>query len=440
MWRTPPAVGASRLVTFPVTFPHFLIPPGTAKSELGRRLSTLTNGSYFERLLTRFSVPEELFGPLSLKALEQDRFERKTDGYLPAASIAFLDEIFKANSSILNSLLSILNERLYDNGNARVKVPLLCLVGASNELPESEELDALYDRFLLRAPVLQVSQAGLEDLLRLACGTPDVSTPTATTADEMQSLFNVSALSAVRDEARAVILPNDVVSLLVDLRSWLQESCEPPIYVSDRRLVKAVAMLRVAAHCSGRTAVSTMDCLLLEHVMMQRPEQAPSIRDWLLKRCASEDSSATCRFIFRGLFGRLVRAKTAADRTLLLEEARKLRATVELELSSLASSPSSPAIRASLWLGGKAAERASQTLYPQLAKTRKGLEEVLKDVVIGEVSLEMGARPEHMAVLLPEQWKHFVRVGDDASVRPHGVVTDPATAAGLKRVTPSSSP
>ena len=120
--------------------------PPEGESEIGKR-SAFTKGQYFERLLTRFSVPEELFGPLSMVGLEKDMYVRKIDGYLPTAQVAFVDEIFKANSAILNSLLTILNERLFDNGSERIEVPLLCLVGASNELPESEELDALYDRF-----------------------------------------------------------------------------------------------------------------------------------------------------------------------------------------------------------------------------------------------------------------------------------------------------
>ncbi|PNW72795.1 hypothetical protein CHLRE_15g644051v5 [Chlamydomonas reinhardtii] len=137
---------------------HLLLlgPPGTAKSELSRRLSSLCGGTYFERLLTRFSVPEELFGPLSMKGLENDLYVRQTDGYLPTSEVAFVDEIFKANSAILNALLTLLNERLFDNGNQRLEAPLLCLVGASNEMPESEELDALYDRFLIRRTVSQV--------------------------------------------------------------------------------------------------------------------------------------------------------------------------------------------------------------------------------------------------------------------------------------------
>lgn len=108
---------------------HLLLlgPPGTAKSALGRRLSALMSGVYFERLLTRFSVPEELFGPLSMRALEQDQYVRQVQGFLPAADVAFLDEVFKGNSAILNTLLTIVNEGLFDNGSQRIKVsPVQC--------------------------------------------------------------------------------------------------------------------------------------------------------------------------------------------------------------------------------------------------------------------------------------------------------------------------
>jgi hypothetical protein len=109
-------------------------PPGTAKSALARRLHEAFAGTrYFERLLTRFSTPEELFGPLSLKALEEDRYERHVDGFLPTAGIAFLDEVFKANSAILNALLTLLNERKFDNGAGREDCPLISVIGATND-------------------------------------------------------------------------------------------------------------------------------------------------------------------------------------------------------------------------------------------------------------------------------------------------------------------
>ena len=130
-------------------------PPGTGKSLIARRmaqaLGDTQNGGYFEYLLTKFSTPDEIFGPLSISELKADRFRRNTTGYLPSVELAFLDEVFKASSSILNALLTILNERIYHNGADAQRVSLRALIAASNELPTGqEELAALYDRFLMR--------------------------------------------------------------------------------------------------------------------------------------------------------------------------------------------------------------------------------------------------------------------------------------------------
>src|SRR5512134_2634268 len=143
-------------------------PPGTAKSELARRLHlAFEDARYFERLLTRFSVPEELFGPLSISALEQDRYERMTAGFLPQATIAFIDEVFKANSAILNALLTLLNEREFDNGAGRERCPLVSAIGATNEVPADAVAEAFFDRFLMRLPVGPVSAPGFLTLLAL---------------------------------------------------------------------------------------------------------------------------------------------------------------------------------------------------------------------------------------------------------------------------------
>src|SRR5713226_6279986 len=140
---------------------HLLIigPPGTAKSMLADEICRRIEGaSYFQWLLTRFTTPEEVFGAVSLRALEQDDYRRVTARKLPEAHIAFLDEIFKANSSILNAILTLINERLFHNGKEVGAVPLLTLFGASNELPEDDELMALYDRFLLRFVVNYIAE------------------------------------------------------------------------------------------------------------------------------------------------------------------------------------------------------------------------------------------------------------------------------------------
>src|ERR1043166_3662279 len=140
---------------------HVLIigPPGTAKSMLADELCRRIEGAnYFPWLLSRFSTPRQRFGAVSLKALEQDDYRRVTSHKLPDAHIAFLDEIFKANSSILNAILTLINERLFHNGKEITRVPLLTLFGASNELPEDDELMALYDRFLVRFVVGYIAE------------------------------------------------------------------------------------------------------------------------------------------------------------------------------------------------------------------------------------------------------------------------------------------
>ena len=244
--------------------------PGTAKSILARRLHLVfSEGGYFERLLTRFSVPEELFGPLSIKALENDRYERLTHGYLPSANIAFIDEVFKANSAILNALLTILNEREFDNGDQRIKLPLIAVIGASNELPDNPELDALYDRFLCRYKVSPVSAEAFPQLLALS-------------DSEQQPLpenerLSMDTVREIQQQARKVKLPRDVVLLLDSLRLHLQQN---NLYVSDRRWRKVIKLMQVSAVTNERDSISVWDCWLLQHCLWDEPRHRALISDW----------------------------------------------------------------------------------------------------------------------------------------------------------------
>jgi MoxR-like ATPase len=248
---------------------HVLLvgPPGTAKSEIARRLRlAFRDARFFERLMTRFSVPEELFGPLSLQALERDEYRRLTEGYLPTAEIAFLDEVFKANSAILNSLLTIMNEREFDNGRERVALPLISLIGASNEIPTAEELVALYDRFLVRYRVDAVSSSGFARLLRLEAD-----------GAEVQSHLSPKLIAKIRGESARVRISSGVRHLLHTLREWLQSK---GMYVSDRRWLKIRQLLRVAAYTEGRMIVLWPDCWLVLHCVWSRPEQYGLVREW----------------------------------------------------------------------------------------------------------------------------------------------------------------
>ncbi len=254
-------------------------PPGTAKSEIARRLShVIKNGEYFEYLLTKFTTPEEIFGPLSIKELKEDRFRRNTQGYMPDAKVAFLDEIFKANSSILNSLLTIINEKIYHNGKEKLKVPLISLVGASNELPAGDdELNALYDRFMVKLIVDYVNDGDVRALFNVRNKEFTIDENNAITEEE---------LLAIKKNFCDVKIPENVTEAIEEIRSNYKRVLEENNKVerlSDRKFIKLLNLLKVAAYTNGRDELNFSDLLLLRNCLWNDPKNAHKISEIIVR-------------------------------------------------------------------------------------------------------------------------------------------------------------
>src|ERR1700730_3380753 len=206
-------------------------PPGTAKSALIRHFARAVRGRYFEYMLTRFSEPNEIFGPIDIAQLREGRVATVTTGMLPEAEFVFLDELFNANSAILNNLLTGLNERVYRRGAETHRLPLLSLFSASNHLPEDEALRALFDRFLLRCHVDNLLRDAMPRLLlagwELERGEPAESSVTAGELDVLRrEVFAVNLTPVAEVYREAVFKVRDL-----------------GIALSDRRAVKVMKLL-----------------------------------------------------------------------------------------------------------------------------------------------------------------------------------------------------
>ena len=282
----------------------FLGLPGTAKSMISRRIAAAFSdfyengkfntekGGYFEYLMNEFSTPDEICGPVDLSALNEkpSRYTRQTKGYLPSAKVAFLDEIWKSGPAILNTLLTIVNERIFHNGSEIEKVPLVSLAAASNELPEKNHgLDALWDRFIIRVLVNPVSNE--EDFFKVV---DEGNKELISTAELTAVLLSISDVKSWQAEIDKIELSSEAKNVITAIRKELalrnndtNHKGDESYYVSDRRWKKIVHLLKTSAFLNGRDSVDLMDCSLIEYCIWNTDKQqseAPEIIEKILKQ------------------------------------------------------------------------------------------------------------------------------------------------------------
>ncbi len=244
---------------------HVLVvgPPGTAKSEAIRRVARQLGGNYFEYLVGRFTEPGEIFGPIDLTSLRDGVVRVETKGMLPEADIAFLDEVFLGSTAILNTLLGLLNERVYRRGSTVVDSPLRVCVGACNVLPEDPSLAAFADRFLARVFVSSVPDERLEELLEIGWAGDSHRLESS-----LESL--VPALDRLSTAARSV----DVSGVVSDLSTAVRRLRAAGVALSDRRAVRAQRLVAAAAVLDGRAVAAAKDLWVLPLIAPTADSQA----------------------------------------------------------------------------------------------------------------------------------------------------------------------
>ena len=243
-------------------------PPGTAKSALIRTLSQLLQADYFEYLLTRFTEPNELFGPVDINAFREGVYRRNTAGMLPEAEIVFLDEIFKSNSAILNALLTLLNERKFVSGGETIECPLISVFGASNEVPTDETLGAIFDRFLLRVQSDNLDAYHFNELLLRGIDWEVRQLK----GQKPQPLVAASELIALRKEFGKQMNFSD--EFLSTYKGLVFQIRAEGISLSDRRTIKLLKLFAASSYLDGRQQADTSDFFILKHIWNNHDQAA----------------------------------------------------------------------------------------------------------------------------------------------------------------------
>ena len=271
-------------------------PPGVAKSMVARQLKTaFRDAQSFEYLMSRFSTPDEIFGPVSIQKLKtSDTYERAVEGYLPTADVVFLDEIWKAGPAIQNTLLTVINEKIFRNGNREMHLPLKLLVAASNELPtKGEGLEALWDRFVIR---IESRPIKLEKNFRAMLLEANESHTDLTDSTDEANAMSVCDIRISPEEYAEwaekickIGVKEEVLDVISAIRKSLRavnvdEAAERRnIYVSDRRWKNIVRLLRTSAFMQDREEVDICDLLPIYHCLWQEPEERDAIRSIVIR-------------------------------------------------------------------------------------------------------------------------------------------------------------
>ena len=243
-------------------------PPGTAKSALIRTLSQLVQARYFEYLLTRFTEPNEIFGPVDIASFREGIYRRNTAGMLPEAEIVFLDEVFKSNSAILNALLTLLNERKFASGGQIIECPLLSVFAASNEVPSDETLGAIFDRFMLRVRCDNLDAYHFNELLMR--GVELEIRQLGRVAP--QPLVAAHELASLRQQfGRQMKFSDDFLATYKGLAFQIRAE---GISLSDRRVVKMLKLFAASALLDGRAQADTSDLFVLKHIWNNHDQAA----------------------------------------------------------------------------------------------------------------------------------------------------------------------
>ena len=269
-------------------------PPGVAKSMVARQLKTaFRDAQSFEYLMSRFSTPDEIFGPVSIQKLKtSDTYERAVEGYLPTADVVFLDEIWKAGPAIQNTLLTVINEKIFRNGNCEMHLPLKLLVAASNELPaKGEGLEALWDRFVIRIESRPIKLEKNFRAMLLEAPTNFLGPTDFTDSTDFSGSTDFSDLKITAEEYAEwaekickIGVTEEVLDAISAIRKSLRavnvdEAAERRnIYVSDRRWKNIVRLLRTSAFMQDREEVDICDLLPIYHCLWQEPEERDAIR------------------------------------------------------------------------------------------------------------------------------------------------------------------